>query len=282
MDVTRTIETKDPYKTNLEVKRIFNQHFNSASFDKVEQTLNDVIKLFEGKYPGYLKCDMRYHDLEHTLQVYLAVARIFDGLIQSNHSEISEEYVLLGLIAALGHDTGFIKELWDTEGSGAKYTLIHEIKSEEFMGKYLPKLRFNSSQIKAVQNMISCTGMPPKDLSKIHFTSKREEEAGYILGTADYLAQMSDPDYVKKLPLLYDEFRESDITLYKSPQDLIEKTPQFFKEYVMKLFIEDFHSIFQYVSNHFGGQNLYMEGIERNIGLIESNSYLGTRKGHSF
>lgn len=271
MDVTGNIDTKDPEETNKEVKKIYQNLFGSALFDKVEYALSDIIELFDGSYPGYQKCDTVYHNLEHTLQVYLAMARLFDGLIRGNHGEIPEEFVVLGLISAIGHDTGFIKETWDTEGTGAKYTLIHAQRSEEFMAKYLPELKFDSLQVRQVQNIIACTGVPPIDLSNIHFTSKKERETGYILGTADYLGQMSDPDYLRKLPLLYMEYEEAGVSGYTSAEDLIKKTPQFFEDSVMKRLTEDFHSVYQSVAGYFGGRNLYIEGIVRNIRLIENS-----------
>ena len=207
MDVAGSIDTKDPNETNREVRKIYESLFGSTLFDKVEHTLNDLVRLFDGEYPDYQECDTTYHDLEHTLQAYLAMARMFDGLMRENPASMVQEFVVLGLISALGHDTGFIKETGDTEGSGAKYTLIHVARSSEFMGKYLHKLRFNQSEIQHVKNIINCTGLWV-DLTRIPFTSEKERIAGYVLGTADYLGQMSDPNYLEKLPMLYQELIE--------------------------------------------------------------------------
>lgn len=270
MDVTGSIDTKDPNNTNKEVRRIYGNLFGSVLFDKVEHTLNGVVRLFEGKYPGYHKCDTRYHDLEHTLQAYLAAARIIDGLIRETPARMPQEFAVLSLIATIGHDTGFIKEAWDTDGSGAKYTLTHVSRSSEFMAKYLLKSKFSSSQIQSVQNMISCTGLDG-DLSKIHFTSEREKEAGCVLGTADYLGQMSDPNYVEKLPLLYDEYEEGHFPGYDSAQDLLQKTPKYFEDFVMKRLIEDYQSVYRFAANHFGGKNLYIEGIKKNVELVRNS-----------
>ena len=271
MDVTGKIDTKDPNDTNKEVRKIYENLFGLALFDRVEYTLNDIVRLFEGKYPGYQKCDTGYHDLEHTLQAYLAAARIFDGLIRETSARMPMEFVALGLIATIGHDTGFIKEIWDTDGSGAKYTLTHVSRSNEFMAKYLLKSKFSSSHIQSVQNIINCTGVEVVDLSKIHFASEREKEAGCILGTADYLGQMSDPAYVEKLPLLYDEYEEGHFPGYDSAQDLLEKTPKFFEDVVMKRLIEEYRSVYRFAATHFGGKNLYIEGIRRNLELLENS-----------
>jgi hypothetical protein len=272
MDTTGSVDTKNPDETNEVVNNIYQNLFNSSLFDKVEHTLDDVVSLFNGEYPGYQKCDTPYHDLEHTLQAYLATARIFDGLLRENHTTITEEWFALGLISALGHDTGYVKENWDIQGTGAKYTLSHVNRSKEFMGKYLPSLGFNSFQIEGVQNIISCTGLGVT-ISSVPFSSDNERRTAFIVGTADYLGQMSDPNYLQKLPNLYQEFKDGGVTGYQSAQDLITKTPTFFDQFVMKRFTEDFQSVYLYAANHFGGKNLYIEGINRNINKI-NESYI--------
>jgi hypothetical protein len=268
MDTTGNIDTKDPVQTNNEVRDIYKNLFSSDKFEKVDQTVKDVVRLFNGEYPGYQKCDTPYHDLEHTLQAYLATARIFDGLLRTNHTAIPEEFLVLGLISALGHDTGFVKETWDTKGTGAKYTLSHVNRSQKFMADYLFKLGFSPSQIECVKNIINCTGLKV-DLSTIPFNSEDERKTGHIVGTADYLGQMSDPYYLKKLPKLYLEFRDGGVTGYNNAQDLLMKTPIFFEEFVMKRFTDDFHSIYRFAANHFGGNNLYIDGINKNIAQLK-------------
>jgi hypothetical protein len=269
MDVTGRINTKDPNKTTREVRRIYENLFGLTLFDRVEDTLETVVKLFEGRYPGYQSCDTLYHDLEHTLQAYLAMARIFDGLIRESDGASRKEFLVMGLISALGHDTGFIKETGDNDGSGAKYTLIHVDRSKEFMGKYLPKLGYRRAQVRYIQNMISCTGLGV-DISKIPFVRKREKETGYVLGTADFLGQMSDPDYLLKLPQLYEEFKEGGISGYPDAQYLIANTPKFFEDVVIKRLTVDFNSVYRFASNYFKGKNLYIEGITKNISKIKN------------
>jgi len=269
MDVSGHINTKDPDETNRAVRKICESLFDSRLFDKVEYTLGDVIRLFDGEYPGYQRCDTPYHDLEHTLQAYLATARMFDGLMHEDPASMQEECLVLGLISALWHDTGFIKETYDTEGSGAKYTLIHVDRSKIFVVKYLPKLGFSPYEIRFVKNAISCTGLW-LTLSRIPFNSEMERRVGYIVGTADYLGQMSDPNYLQKLPLLYDEFIEGGISEYSCPRELMVQTPAFFQDFVMKRLTTDFQSVYRFGGNHFKGKNLYIEGINKNINQLQA------------
>ena len=52
MDVTGNIDTKDPEKTHKEVKRIYENLPVSNLLDRVGHTLEAVVELFGGKYPG--------------------------------------------------------------------------------------------------------------------------------------------------------------------------------------------------------------------------------------
>ena len=271
MDVTGTIDTKSSADTHKEVTNIYERRFGTSIPDCISLTLEAIVELFDGKYPGYQKCDTAYHDLEHTLQAYLAAVRICDGLIQENGSSGSEELMITSLISSLGHDTGFIKKTGDNEGTGAKYSLIHVERSKAFMEEHLQKIDLDVSLIHCVKNAISCTGLDG-DLSKIPFASESERFTGYVVGTADFLGQMSDPDYLHKLPYLYTEYHEGGVPGYASAEDLMAKTPGFFDEFVMKRLTDDLQSVYKYAASHFGGENLYISGIRQNISKIKNNN----------
>ncbi len=267
MDVTGTIDTRNPEATNREVKKLYESLFGAGLFSTVEETLREVERLFSGRYPGYQQCDTVYHDFEHTLETYLATARIFDGMVRAESGRVQAEYVTLGLIGTLGHDTGFIKTVGDDDGRGGKYTLVHVERSKEFMAHLLPRLGFSIAQICAVRNLISCTGLNVS-ISTIPFASEMERTAGYVVGTADYLGQMSDPHYVEKLPELYEEYREGKVPGFESADDLVRKTPRFFEEVVMGRLTKEYHGVYRFAAKHFGGRDLYIEGIRKNLASI--------------
>ena len=267
MDVTGAIDTGNPELTSREVRRIYSGLFEAGLFGRVEQVLGEVTQLFAGRYQGYDRCDTAYHDFEHTLQTYLAAARIFDGMVRTDPSSVSMELVTLGLISALGHDTGFIKPAGDNHGHGGKYTLVHVERSKDFMGNLLQELGFSDTDISCVRNAISCTGLNVK-VSSIPFASAMESTVGYVVGTADYLGQMSDPHYIEKLPGLYEEYREGGVPGYDSADSLIEKTPGFFEGFVMNRLTQDFCGVYRFAASHFGGRDLYIEGIRKNLAAI--------------
>ena len=133
-----------------EVKKIVLMIFPQFDFAPVALTLRDVLRLFQGLYPGYQACDATYHDLKHTTDTFLAMARIIHGAgITDRH--FSERDVALGLISALFHDSGYILSL-DEEGPGAKYTTGHIRRSVAFMDKYFVA--------RAFQEKISTSAMP--------------------------------------------------------------------------------------------------------------------------
>jgi hypothetical protein len=180
----------------------------------------------------------------------------------------------LGLLAILLHDTGYLKTRDDIEGTGAKYTLIHVNGSAEFAATLLGEKGYTQKDIAAVQNMIRCTGVNV-DLAALRFHDELERTVGYALGTADLLGQMAAPDYVEKLPILYQEFAESERfnagnkvprAVFSSAQDLIQKTPTFWRKYVMPRVEKDFQGLYRYLCQPYpDGSSYFLDCIKANI-----------------
>lgn len=268
-----------------EIRTICKENYQEDNIDIIEVVLKDIIDLLSGKRKGFLKCDTRYHDLSHTLQVIPPFIGIIDGWNKSeNLPNISREFFDIGIIAVLLHDAGYIKTEDDIEGTVAKYTFIHTQRSANFAGHYLFHIGFEKHKIPAVQNAIMCTGVRV-DLNKIPFNSEEERIVGYSLGTADLLGQMSAIDYPEKLPVLYREFEEAygyegieklqkmGIAVFKSVDDLISKTP-FFYEVIVRENFKNMGSMYKYLTYHFkDSRNHYIEAIEENIKRIKLASY---------
>lgn len=264
-----------------ELKIIYKENYGENNIDIIKTVFNDVVALFSGKRKGFQKCDTRYHDLLHTLQVIPPFIGIIDGWNKSkNIPYITREFFVIGVIAVLLHDTGYIKTEDDIEGTGAKYTFTHIQRSADFAGLYLRHLGFEKQKISAVQNIIMCTGVKI-DYTKIPFNSDEERTVGYALGTADLLGQMSADDYPEKLPILYREFEEAysyegieklrvrEAIVYESADDLIRKTPYFYEVIVLRRFI-NMGSMYKYLTYHFkDSRNHYLEAIEKNLKKIK-------------
>lgn len=260
------------------------KYYHESNIEVIEVVLNDIIDLFSGRRKGFLRCDTKYHDLSHTLQVIPPFIGIIDGWNKSgNLVNISRESFCLGIISVLLHDTGYLKTIDDVEGTGAKYTFIHTQRSADFAGHYLREMGFKKQKISSVQNIIMCTGVKV-NYKTLPFSSEEERIIGYTLGTADLLGQMSAVDYPDKLTLLYKEFEEAyryegkerlikrGITIFESADDLIRKTPSFFENVVMERF-KEMGSLYKYLTYHFNdARNHYLEAIQENIERIRLTS----------
>ena len=99
--------------------------------------------------------------------------------------------------------------------------------------------------------------------------------AAFVLVTADYLAQMSSPDYLDKLPALYREFTEAfdfeqmppEKRPYHTYQELLEKTPGFWNNYVRPMLDFEAGGVHRYLTTA-GQPNPYLQAVEANIAEI--------------
>jgi hypothetical protein len=271
---TREIQLDDltniysPDETYTEIRNtllLVDPGLDSPGFEDI---YNDVVALFNGKYPGYRASNTKYHNLEHTCAVTLATARLVHGLHVRKH-KFSINIVRLGLIAALFHDTGLIQTIEESEGTGAQFTIGHEDRSVALMGKYLQGKGFTPEEIRDCGHIIRSTilSLP---LKNIPFRSNETRTMGKILGSADLIAQMADRKYLEKLPLLYMEFEEAGLPGLETPLELFKNTEDFYHTVVRKRLTEEMDNIGANVVYHFRtrwgiDRDLYAESIRNNI-----------------
>ncbi len=261
------------------IGKIHDENYGNHDIPLISRVFKDVVDLFNGEWPGYHRCDTQYHDLYHTMQTVPPFVEIISGWNKSGASpRISESFFSYGTIAVLLHDTGYIKELGDDEGTGAKYTLTHVQRSINFANVYLRQVGLPVTEIRHILNIIRCTGVTI-DLN-VRFRNEQERVVGCALGTADLLGQMSSSDYIDTLPILFDEFAESygfegvrklhkkGSTLYADADELIRSTPTFYEKVALKRF-EMMGSMEKYIPRHYGRKrNPYVAAVEKNIRTI--------------
>src|SRR5580765_5253013 len=198
------VNTKDPTAVEVELQAAYLAMFANGDPLFIPRAFGWAIESFTGNYADYQAVDAKYHDLEHTMQGTLCMARILHARFKSGtHPTLTQRMFQLGL-----HDTGYLKKRDDTDGTGAKYTIDHVERSAEFAARILAEKGFSETDIKSAQNMIHCTGVDAA-LGVIPFQSEMEKIVGHALGTADLLGQMAAQDYVEKLPVLFAEFDEA-------------------------------------------------------------------------
>jgi hypothetical protein len=270
------IDTQQPNEVTEAVKAVFGKVWGDGSFPLLDRVFRDVTAMFEGRYPGYQAIDMEYHDHEHTLQAAVCQAHLLEGrALTDDLPVLTVRDWELSVIAALLHDTGFLKENGDDIGTGAKYTFVHERRSCDFARGYLPQLGLTEEEVEDVCSAIICTG-PRSKISEVTFRCEEARLMGFMLVTSDYLAQMSAGDYLEKLPKLYREFEESfeqnhippEQRPYASLRELLEKTPGFWKGYVLPVLEEKVGGVYHYLSPP-GQPNPYMLAAEANVAELK-------------
>jgi hypothetical protein len=185
-----------------------------------------------------------------------------------------------GIITALYHDCGYIRHRKDTKhANGAEYTTVHVSRGARFLEEYLPKIGM-ADLTEAATRTVHFTGYEiPVD--KIKVAAPEFRLIGNLLGSADILAQMADRCYLEKCyDRLYPEFVRGGIArkrhkdgseeiVFASAADLIFKTPRFYQGATKRL-RQDLGGCYNYVEEHFGGQNLYFDELEKNINHARS------------
>lgn len=244
--------------------------------------LGDVEGAFAGRRPGYRAIDMRYHDFGHTLQATVCITDLVAGQRRFGDAEgFTQRTAELSVMAALLHDVGFLKHTDDTTGTGAKYTLIHERRSCEFARAYLPSLGVAPAELDLVCGAISCTG-PRNRISAQTFPHATARRMACLLVTADYLSQMSAPDYADKLDALFAEFVEAfdhervplDKRPYRTVAELKRRTPDFWEKFVRPMLDTEADGVHRFLSIT-GQTNPYLQAVADNIAEIRRRAQNG-------
>lgn len=282
MDVSGVINVTDPAAVCDAVLGIFKRRYPGTDFSVIQRLYDDFAALYRGELEGFLACDTSYHDIQHVLDVSLAMARLIDGY-DCAHAEdepLGPELAVVGMIVALFHDSGYIRRKGETDiQHGAEYTKIHVSRSAQFMAEYLPSIG-RGDIVDLTGKLVHFTGYEFTP-DQIELDNAKQRIVGGLVGTADVIAQMADPAYLEKCrDRLYPEFELGGMThqqlpdgsqqvVYASAEDLLLKTPAFIKSTIDQRLDGHFGGLYHYVKVHFGGRNLYMEALENNCRHLE-------------
>ncbi len=282
-DVSNTIKVTDTQAVCDAVCDIFHSCYLAADDSTIRQTFEDFDSLFEGHYSGFNACDTFYHDKQHTLDMTLALMRLIDGHERQSdrHHTFGAKLTILTIITALFHDSGYIRKINDQKYyNGAQYTPVHVSRSATFLKNYLHMIGM-PEYADIAANMVHFTGYEVSP-DKISLPDSKLYLLGYMLGTADLIAQMSDRCYLEKCrERLYPEFKLGGLTetlnekgqsviVFASADELLAKTPEFYNSEVKKRLHDLFHQVYKYAKAHFGSSNLYLDYLNQNIKHIET------------
>jgi hypothetical protein len=276
-----SIDTRSARAVAVAVKGLFAEMFPDETSEWINTIFCDVDAFFTGRHPDYQAVDLRYHDLEHTLQATLCFARLIAGRHRAGAAPLlTARQFELGLAGVILHDTGYLKLRADTQGTGAKYTYTHVLRSCAFAAAYLPRLGATLTEVQDVLAAISCTG-PRNEIGRMDFRAPVEKIIGCSIATADYLGQLAAPDYPGELEILFAEFQESDDfyhvpaadRIFSSARDLIARTPGFWVNFVRPKLENDFLGMYRFLADPYPhGPNPYIEAIEQNIAEIRART----------
>ncbi len=260
---------------HLEIKKLVQQMIQDSypelNYQRIDEAFKDAVRLYKGNYPGYRESTTKYHNLDHALAVFLAMARLIDGAAIDG-TLLEHKFVINGLICALFHDSGLIQEEGDTEGTGAKYTQVHEERSIRFIQHYIEKKGLQKEAKEDAAQIIANTivNLNPSD---IVYNDDQLALIGHMLGTADITAQMSDRFYLERLIYLYQEFEEAGIPGFDSEYELMLGTESFYHNVVRKRLEKGLENVKHYYLLHFQKRrsvwhDYYNEQMEKNINYL--------------
>jgi hypothetical protein len=280
-DVTNLVNVEDAGRVRDAVITLYRARYPGADFSPLARAFDDVGELFEGNFPGYLPCDTLYHDVRHTLDMTLAMARLVDGhdRIQPEAGQLGARRAALGVVIALLHDSGYMKRVSEAQvENGAVFTKVHVSRSADFLARYLPTIGFGP-EAEVAARLVHFTGYE-MDVDDIQVADPKDRLLGHMVGTADLIGQMSDRMYLEKCrEYLYQEFvlgsiaRETlpdgrEIVRYSSPEDLICKTPGFYEYVARERIHRKLGAADRYAEAHFDGPSLYQTEIDANFRFL--------------
>lgn len=282
-DVTNTVRVSSARQVCRAVRELFESQFPAASFDAVWLAFHDFERLYTGMDPDYHAVDTSYHDIQHTLDMTLALARLIVGRERSvdEPDRLGAERAKFALVAALFHDAGYLRHRTrDREAvNGAVFTTTHVTRSGAYLEKYLPRIGLEAF-VDVASRVVHFTGyeMP---LDEIELEDPRDSAAGHLLGTADLIAQMADRCYLEKCrDRLYPEFVLGKIAvdieatgshaIYQSGLDLLRKTIDFYQKSAQARLEKSFNRAYRFVEPVFrDSTNPYLSFMRKNIAFLE-------------
>lgn len=194
--------------------------------------------------------DAPYHNLEHTVLVLEAGLEIVAGK-QAQEGTVSCRDWLQFILALMCHDIGYAKDICQVDrpteqiyasglhgdtitlpahATSASLAPYHVDRGKQFVQEVFAHQPLVDAA--AIQQMIELTRFPVPTQDSYQETNSY---AG-LVRAADLIGQLSDPNYLEKLPSLFIEMAEvgNHKTFgYSRPEDLRASYPKFFRQVVV-------------------------------------------------
>jgi len=196
--------------------------------------------------------DALYHNVEHTMRVTLVGQEILKGK-HLREGGVTPDDWLTFTIALLCHDIGYVRGICRGDGDGVYVTgsgdetvTLPDGATDAGLtpyhldrGKLFVRERFGSCvlvevDVERITTAMEMTRFPSPDGE---FYRNTQDYPG-LLRAADFIGQLGDPDYLRKLPALFHEFEETGANErlgYRHPGDIRAGYPRFFWDVVSPL-----------------------------------------------
>lgn len=267
-------------KVDAALRASFVRMFPDSAFSLGRIVFADVNLMFEGRCLDYQASDTPYHNLQHTFRVLLCYNDIMEGWhISGTEPRLTSRQYELGMVAVLFHDTGYLKLRADMQGTGAKYTSTHVMRSCAFASAHLPQHEVTLAELDSILAMIRCTAFT-QGLQNFRFQEPIDGIMGCAVATADYLGQMAAPDYPESLALLFSELKESDDYAnvpraqrrFNSSKELITDTLVFWRAHVLPRLNRELLGVYRFLARPYpDGPNAYIDAVNANLARIEKD-----------
>jgi hypothetical protein len=199
--------------------------------------------------------DMLYHNVEHTMLVTAAGKQILTGKHLSEGGVLPEDWLNF-MFALLFHDIGYVRGICRAdsaprfatgvdagvvelpEGStDAALTPHHVSRSQLFIRERFASSSIAGLDIDTVCQCIEMTRFPPPKEPAYEATGTYPG----LVRAADFIGQLGDPSYFRKVPALYYEFEQLGVNPrlgYRNPGDMHKGYAGFFWK-VVRPYITD-------------------------------------------
>ena len=199
--------------------------------------------------------DALYHNVEHTMMVTLVGQTILEGKHLSEGGVLPRDWLHF-IIALLCHDIGYVKGVCKDDtgdviatgcdgktvrlslgGTDAALAPYHVNRSKLFIHERFGGSLLTDVDAGVIASYIEITRIPAPEDDFYHDTKNYPG----LLRAADYIGQLGDPGYLRKLPALFYEFQETgvnDQTGFKSPGDMRKHYAKFYWN-VVNPYIQD-------------------------------------------
>lgn len=190
-------------------------------------------------------CDALYHDVEHTIMVTLAGQEILRGkhLVQGG---VRPGDWLHFMLALLCHDIGYVRGICRADrdgfyatgigeevadvgdrGSSASLAPYHVDRSKLFVRERFGANTLADVDAETVVSLIERSRFPVPDEPAYRDTG----DFPGLLRAADFIGQLGDPNYLRKIPALFYEFEETGANAqigYATPGDMRDNYARFY------------------------------------------------------